>query len=540
MIQNQTSVVRSDYSESNENQAATLEIIKELSEPLRPLASETRSNPALVRDVAIALAVALALRIPYFHGRFFPLNDGGMFAQIIDDIRAAHFVLPTHTTYNFLRIPLSYPPLAFYLGAVCTIFTGRSAQSILTWLPLTLNLITVVVIYLIAREIYPSGLYACLSACCYACIGRSAEWLTMGGGLTRGLGMLFAAISILLFLRSLKNDSVRLAACSGACVGLAILSHLEGGIFAALSLIVLGLLLPERWRNLRFAVLAGVVSLAVCSPWIIWLYRHLGFGPLINAAATGGGYLLPANWVSLSFLFASIVFAVVAKFPYLFWLTVIPWFMRRSGATYSSVVAALCLVWFMNAIVVLLGRYITFSRRWKQSLLVCLSIICSLLFSGIHNLRSNRLADLRLNTRAQLSAFEQQGMQAAARLTPATSKFFVFNQRTEDWPTDMVAEWFPYLTQRECVNTVQGREWLPNRAFLEAVVMAGSFEFSARKGTVITLDKLRPDYIFIAGPLDEDHQRVAETLRDYANSSPIYQNSEVAIYKVELGHARSE
>ena len=514
------------------NGAATAEVLHELSRPLQST-PEQKPTQAVVKDIAIALGVALALRIPYFRGRLFPLNDGGMFAQIIDNIRAAHFALPTHTTYNFLDIPLSYPPLAFYLGALCTLLTGQNTVSVLTWLPLVLNLITVAVVYFIAKEIYPSGFYACLAACCYASMGRSAEWLIMGGGLTRGLGMLCASVAILLFMRAHRRDSVALSVWSGACVGLATLSHLEGGIFAALSLIVLSLLLPKRWQNLRFTMLAGIVSIAVTIPWLIWLYRHLGFGPLMNAAITGGAYYAPLRWVPLSFLAASIIFAVVARFPYVCWLTVIPWFMRRSGATYSAAVAGLCMVWFVNAILVILARRRTFFARSKSVLLVVIAIAFSLQFNGIPQVRSNRLADLKTNTRAQVSTAELEAMRAAVQLTPANAKFFVFDQRTSEWYADMVAEWFPYLTQRHCVNTAQGREWLPNHAFFAAVDLSAALEFSLSRGIVAILDKLQPEYIFVAGPLDEDHQSVANAVRNYANSSPIYENSEVVIYKVK-------
>ncbi|PYY21776.1 MAG: hypothetical protein DMG62_16595 [Acidobacteria bacterium] len=515
------------------NRAATAEILHELSLPLHPLALEQRSTRAVIKDIAIALAVALVLRLPYFRGRLFPLNDGGMFAQIIDNIRAAHFVFPTHTTYNFLDIPLSYPPLGFYLGALCTVVTGQSAVSVLTWLPLALNLLAVVVIYFIAKEVYPAGFYACLAACCYASIGRSAEWLIMGGGLTRGLGMLFASVAILLFVRSHKCDSMMLAAWSGVCVGLAVLSHLEGGIFAALSVIVLSVLLPKRFQNLQFSLLAGIVSIAVVLPWVIWLYRHLGFGPLMNAAITGGAYYAPLRWIPLSFLAASIIFAVIARFPYVCWLTVIPWFLRRSGATYSAAVAGLCMVWFVNAIMVLLVRRAAFFRRWRDALLVALALTFSLQFSGLPQVRSDRLADLRLNTRAQVSPAELQGMQAAVQLAPANTKFFVFDQRTSEWYEDMIAEWFPYFTQRQCVNTAQGREWLPNHAFFTAVDLSAALEFSLSSGVVKILDKLQPDFIFVAGPFDEDHETIANTLRAYAKTAPIYKNSEVLIYKVE-------
>src|SRR5258707_746457 len=129
------SEIESASVEPRATQSDSADILGELSQPLQADFGESKSARTTIKEVLIALAVTFALRIPYFHGRMFPLNDGGMFAQIIDDIRAAHFVLPTHTTYNFLDIPLSYPPLAFYFGALCTLLTRQDTVTVLTWLP---------------------------------------------------------------------------------------------------------------------------------------------------------------------------------------------------------------------------------------------------------------------------------------------------------------------------------------------------------------------------------------------------------------------
>ena len=41
----------------------------------------------------------------------FAINDGGMFAVMVDDLKASRYVLPAFTTYNHLNIPFAYPPL---------------------------------------------------------------------------------------------------------------------------------------------------------------------------------------------------------------------------------------------------------------------------------------------------------------------------------------------------------------------------------------------------------------------------------------------
>lgn len=505
---------------------------RRLAEPLEgPRTVISRARTA--RDISIVLAIALALRLPYFRGRMFPLNDGGMFAQMLDDIRNAHFHLPAHITYNFLHIPFSYPPLAFYLGALATLLPGQNAVSVLVWLPLCINLLGAVVLYYIARELYPSPFYACLAACCYVAIGRSSEWLIMGGGLTRAPGVVCACMAILLFLRSRNQDRMSLAVWSGVWTGLAGLFHLEGAIFAALSLTALAALLPSRRTNLHRLVVAGAVSIVVISPWLWWLHAHLGFGPLQDAARTGGPYEHIIGTYTLVLLIGSLVVAMAARFPYLCWLAIVPVVMRRSPSTYDAVVGGLCMVWFANAILVLLFRWRDHQSRWRAPLLAVVALGMAVSLNGIPQVRADRLQDLKKNSRAQLSPLELEGMRAAEQLTPAGARFFVFNQRFGGWPTDMVAEWFPYFAQRYCVNTVQGREWLPNLAFYAArkreenLDLAGSERFAN-----IMIAGFHADYIFIAGPLDENQGWLADIFRKYANSAPIYTNAEVTIYRV--------
>jgi len=37
----------------------------------------------------------------------FAINDGGMFAVMVDDLKASNYVLPKFTTYNHLNIPFA-------------------------------------------------------------------------------------------------------------------------------------------------------------------------------------------------------------------------------------------------------------------------------------------------------------------------------------------------------------------------------------------------------------------------------------------------
>ena len=65
----------------------------------------------------------------------FAINDGGMFAVMVDDLKASHYILPAFTTYNHLNIPFAYPPLGFYLGRIAADLFGWTAPQTLRWCP---------------------------------------------------------------------------------------------------------------------------------------------------------------------------------------------------------------------------------------------------------------------------------------------------------------------------------------------------------------------------------------------------------------------
>src|SRR5687768_5017216 len=65
----------------------------------------------------------------------FPMNDGGMFYTMIQDLRVNHYLLPLHTTYNNLNIPFAYPPLPFYVAGFISDIFRISLLQVLLWLP---------------------------------------------------------------------------------------------------------------------------------------------------------------------------------------------------------------------------------------------------------------------------------------------------------------------------------------------------------------------------------------------------------------------
>ncbi len=167
----------------------------------------------------IVLLLALFSTLPFLLGTNFPLNDGGMFAQIMDDLRVNHFRLLHETRYNFEHIPMAYPPLAFYVGDVAAEITGQSSTAILRWMPLAFTVGCVLIFYFLAMEFLEEPYLAFCAAIIYAVLPRSSEWLMMGGGLTRSLGEFFVLLAVCFFLQAGRRDSKVRSALAGLFTG---------------------------------------------------------------------------------------------------------------------------------------------------------------------------------------------------------------------------------------------------------------------------------------------------------------------------------
>ena len=67
--------------------------------------------PTLLLFVALLFGAIVRFYPAISNG--FPLNDGGMFYTMVQDLKANGYALPQFTTYNHADIPFTYPPFGF-------------------------------------------------------------------------------------------------------------------------------------------------------------------------------------------------------------------------------------------------------------------------------------------------------------------------------------------------------------------------------------------------------------------------------------------
>ncbi|MES4787073.1 MAG: hypothetical protein C4294_16035, partial [Nitrospiraceae bacterium] len=197
----------------------------------------TRSEQRLFfLAIAFAVGVGLFVRAFYVLSQDFPLNDGGLFYVMVQELKQAQYRLPVFSSYNFSEIPFGYSPLGFYLAALLTDLTPLSLLDIFRWLPLALTSATIVAFMFLARAILPSTMTVVAAVVAFALIPRSFLWLLMGGGITRSLGFLFAILSLHQMYLLYTQRQWRFALWATLFSGLTVLSHLGTAPFLAFSI----------------------------------------------------------------------------------------------------------------------------------------------------------------------------------------------------------------------------------------------------------------------------------------------------------------
>jgi hypothetical protein len=429
------------------------------------------TNTKTLRLIWLPLCLGSAVRLLYPLGSTFPLNDGGMFFTMVQDLVANGYRLPAYTSYNHAGIPFAYPPAAFYLAA----FLARiwPLLDVLRVLPALLSVLAIPMFYLLARDVLSdalgtnSGQRATWTATlAYALIPSSFQWQIMGGGLTRSLGYLAALTTLWctwhLFDHPGSRRSTWLLGTSAA-LALAVASHPELGWFSVFSiaLIFWARARGDRLRALRLLAGAGAIALAFTSPWWTVVIPRHGLAPYLAAFSTGEhGHAWALPFQATSFtgepwltiwgclgLLGILACMCDRRFLLPAWLLAVYVLDPRKGMSLGAVPLAM------------MAGYAT-----ESLLRVCLpgALGKGALFglAGYTAVAALALAVSPLPSWAVLPSSGQEAMAWVRQNTPVDSQFLVVSPSWL-WARDQAGEWFPALAERASAATVQGREWVP-------------------------------------------------------------------------------
>lgn len=484
----------------------------------------------------------------------FPLNDGGLFYRMILDLRRTWPFLPATTEYNALQIPFAYPPLGLYVGAAFHDLLGVDALRVLPWL---FTCLTVPAVYVLARAISGGVLIPALASSAFAMTPLSFEWLVMGGGITRALGLLLAIVALWLTWRLIDRPSSARAAVAGVAAGMTLLTHPQATLFL-LSGGVLFLAARMRTRHeLRFVLQAVVVTGMVIAPWIVSVLLQHGVGPLVSAAGSQPGLLTGVyNLLSLDFTGSRVspvigtmaVMGLIVSLMRGRWLLPI-WFAAvlvldaRGGATYATVPAALLAgEAFAGLVVAPFWRQRPVERvpsRFLRAHPTSSILTAVLLVAALIDAMGSQLAPDW--SAVALQGVQREPMAWVATEGPPQAEYLVVTG--QPWAEDATAEWFPVLAQARSVATVQGTEWLGTATFNAALEASEDLRRCADQTDACIeawSDDHAPDYTHVYipkgtldGPLGDPDCCVAlrQTLRADAHYRTLYDGAGATIFE---------
>ena len=399
---------------------------------LRRAGTEAASNPWVVAVVGVALTASVVLRLAPVLAPF-PLEDGGLFWMMANELRDNGFAPPMTTAYNAADIPWMYPPLSLVLIAVL----GGGLE----WfqvLPAAFAILTLPAMWLLARSLV-SPRAALFATAAFGLAPAAFGELLAGGGVARGPGMVFALLTMWAVVRERPI-------AAGTLAGLTLLTHPLAALYAGLGSTALW---ATRSRKASMLI-APAIALAIGVLWFGPMVARHGIQPLLSGLASRGdpdignaAILLarlalypPTVAVAAGLVGAAIAFHA-RRWDLLAWLGVTALGVGASGR------------WTIVPLAVLAGLTIAYAvEHWpRPRSITILAVAAATAVTGA----------LAPDIGGPLTTAERGTMTWARDNTGRDETFAIIG-----YPADGgVVEWFPAIAQRRSVTTAQGSEWLP-------------------------------------------------------------------------------
>lgn len=471
---------------------------------------------SLILVLAVALGAFMRFNLTLLAG--FAINDGGMFAVMVDDLRASNYLIPAFTSYNGSNIPFAYPPLGFYFGAFAADIFKMSSVEVLRWLPPFFASLSIPAFYFLSLRIFKDKYLASLSTLFFALMPRAFSWFVMGGGLTRSPGQLFMLLTLIFVLRLYEENRRADILWAGLFGGLAVMSHPEAAVHTVVSAVLFWVMLSRKRNTFIQSVLVGVMVVIVTAPWLGTVIGYHGTEPLFNAAATGKKLIAVFNLVFFVFTeepyatFIAILGLIglahrLIRRDYLLpiWMA-IPFFVEgRSAAGPAAIPLAMLAA--VGLAEVILPALQASAKKEAESTEGVSSIERNVFFYLLlYLIFSAYQFGLQLSN-ATLYPYDEEAMLWARENTPADARFLVLTGSTSV-SCDSVLEWFPALTGRRSLFTVQGAEWTRGEEFGSFIQEANDLQACFDKNPACVDELIEPsnyDYIYLSKVLRVDN-----------------------------------
>lgn len=442
----------------------------------------------------------------------FPLNQGGMFAVMVEDLKANHYRLPAFTSYNHSNIPFAYPPFGFYAGGLLSDLFGLTTLEILHWVPAFFASLSILAFYLLAARLLETKYQAAVATLFFALMPRAFSWFVSGAGLTRAPGQLFMLLTFAFVVRLYKENRRGDIFWAGLFAGLTILSHPEAAAHMIASVILLWVMLARSRSSFVHLVGAGVIAIILTAPWWVSVVRAHGLDPLLSAVQTGQKGLAVLNLISFDFteeVFATLIAIlgliglaqclIQKKYLLPLWLA-LPFIVEGRSAVLPAAIplAMLAAIGLIDILLAVLSHAASHDGEKSERVSFLESGI--LIYGVFYLFFSAYQFGAQLST-SSLSVSDQGAMNWVHANTPENSRFLVLTG-TNSISCDMVLEWFPALANRKSIYTVQGTEWTQGANFATYVRSTYTVQACLTNGDVKCLDaalsRSAYDYLYVS------------------------------------------
>jgi len=439
-------------------------------------------KPSIV-FLILALVVGGYVRLVYVLASPFPLNDGGLFYQMTQELIANQFRLPVVTDYNHLGIPYAYPPLAFYLTGLLSQLTGWSLLEVYRILPAIVTILTIPAFYLLAKDMIDDDNQLAVAVLIFSLSPVTYNWAIMGGGVTRSIAFFTALLTLHFLFRLYVEDKPVNLFWVAILTSLTILTHPETGFHTAAAVPVFWLFYQRNQKGTIQTLVITVLTITFTAPWWVQVIGQHGFSPFTAAFLTAGqdgnafvdlfnlSLTDEAGVRSIAFLGMIGFFLFIARKRYFLpSLLLISYFIApRSAKIFIAPMLAVFASYALVTVMNLLDQWRRGSVGNNGEKLFAATIISkvllALLFSQWFTAGIRVLLPF---TFIKMTEADQSAFNWIKANTDADSRFVIVTGYL--WSSDPVSEWMPALTARKSVGTVQGTEWLGGGRFMDAVV----------------------------------------------------------------------
>lgn len=418
-----------------------------------------------------ATAVGAIARVAPFAGHAFPLNEGGLVYELVRSLLAHGFAVPFDVNYNGLDIPFAYPPVAIFLiGFVAGGFHIPIPYA-QTLVAVAASILTVPVVYLLARHIVSTRQTAVGAAFAYALMPHAFDWLVTGSGAPRAIALLFMVLALQQALLTIDRGSWVSAVNTGVLSGLTLLTLPRAAFLLLLSIVVLAAFRARRPRLLSLGLLALLAAALTSWAWLDVVISKHGLAAVMSAIIAGIDpgtslrTLLSFDLSGAPILDVLSILGVVGGVALLLerkallpaWFLVLFMVDERAGTSYAMVPFSLMASHAATEIVVRWPAVLHLSGRRLRLDHVTAIVLAGVLFLAA--LLGSLTAPVSAHT--PLRGVGDDGLTAMVwirdNLNPG-SRFVVMSP--DPWETDAYGSWLPAISRMQNVASVQGYEWL--------------------------------------------------------------------------------